>query len=132
MRRRVCLMLAILFVVPATGCAQSVADAYSDFLANADVLQRFEVCFDDVESGRHSWYTQGELRALTVDLEEGYLEDEQAREATWLFQEAAETLLRVLKTAPDPAESTEYAQARALFEDAWRLSLLVRAGVSAE
>lgn len=132
MRRRICWVLVMLLALSMTGCSQSVADAYSDFLANGDVLQRFEVCFEDIERGTYSWYTQGELRALTVDLEEGYLDDEQAQQATRLFQESAAALLRVLKTAPDPTKSAEYAQARALFEEAWKISLFVRAGVSEE
>lgn len=115
------------------GCAQSVADAYTDFLMNGDFLQRFEVCFNDIERGHESFYTQGELRTLIMDLEEGYsIDDEQAARTTRLFQESAQALLNILEDAASPAETAEYEAARALYDEAWALSVRVRQGARTE
>lgn len=124
--RALCLLLAAVLAV--SGCAQKVPESYSDFLMNEDVLQRFEVCFSDVERGHASFYTIGELRTLAKDLEYGYKSgDEDAAQATSLFQQAARTLADALSkdiTGADP----EYEKARELFDEAWRLSLIVREG----
>lgn len=117
---------AIVFVVSA--CTQFSAEAYSDFMQNEDVLNRFEICFDDIEDGHAGAYTAGELRALREDLGYGYgLGDEEADNATRLFQEAASALEDAV--ADDAAEQSEsYQKARELFAEAWAASVRARRG----
>lgn len=111
-----------------TACAQLTAEAYSDFLLNEDVLNRFEICFADVEAGRAGAYTVGELRALRDDLAYGYGKgEEDADEATRLFQQAADSLAEAV-AQEKPAESESYALARELFDEGWRISVAVRQG----
>lgn len=110
------------------GCAQKVSESYSDFLINEDVVERFEVCFADVERGHAGLYTVGELRTLVKDLEYGYKTgDEDAAQATELFQQAARTLADAIE---EDASGTGplYEKARELFDEAFRISLIVREG----
>ena len=94
------------------GCTYAPADAYTDFLADADVEMRFSICIDDIEKGRDSFYTVGELRALERDLEGGYaVEDEAAREATRLYQQAARELRAYLESEERREEDLDAAKA---------------------
>lgn len=107
-------------------CAQSPADAYADFLSDADLLMRFSICFDDIEKGRDTFYTDGELRELERDLEAGYaVDDEAARDATCLFQESARRLRGYL--GAEDRDAAEYEAAKACFDAATRRADQVRA-----
>lgn len=126
--KRALLAASLAVCVVLSACAQLTAEAYSDFLLNEDVLNRFEICFADVAEGRAGAYTLGELHALKDDLAYGYGKgEEDADKATLLFQEAADALAdAVAEEAPENSDA--YAQARELFDEGWRISVRVRRG----
>lgn len=124
-RRLVGAAVAVLLAV--SGCAYSPADSYSDFLSDSDLLMRFGVCFEDIANHRDTFYTQGELRTLVRDLEEGYAVDsEAAQEATRLYQESARLLLRFLTAGNRPESS--YLEAKACFAAAQQRTDQIRGG----
>lgn len=120
---------ALAVLVCLSGCAYSPADHYSDFLSDTDLIMRFGICFEDIASQRDTFYTQGELRALMRDLEEGYtVSSEQAHEATRLYQESARLLLRFLRSADRP--ESDYLEAQACFAAAQQRTDAIRGSTS--
>lgn len=123
-----CIIAACVLAALVTGCVQPVADLYSDFLLNEDVLMRFEICYADVKKGRAGAFTAGELKALQQDMQKGYgTGDAEADRATELFEKAAGLLAEAIEE-DEPYADEKLKEARSCFDEGWRVSLRVREG----
>ena len=75
------------------GCAYAEKERYMNFLADLDVINRFELCFNAAEERRTDFYTFDELEALKLDILSYENPNEEAARANGFLLTAAELLV---------------------------------------
>lgn len=73
-------------------CAYDEKERYMNFLADLDVINRFELCFNAAEERRTDFYTGDELEVLMQDIASYENPNEEAARANGLLLTAAELL----------------------------------------
>ncbi len=87
-------MLVIVVLVASTlllccGCNDTPALLYSNFLADLDIITRFDLSMRNLQDGKHDFYTTGEIDALMQDLATWAGEDENTLAINDLLTESA-------------------------------------------
>ena len=94
-RAKVLALVAILFftISGVVACSYTAEQQYENFLADMDMITRFDLCIDKVEKGSASFYTEDELIVLQADIHSCHIDLQAARQANDHLINCADSLL---------------------------------------
>lgn len=117
--------------VLANGCTYTEKERYMNFLADLDLINRFEMSFDVVSKGKPDGYLTDEIEVLKQDVASYENPNENAAEANRLLLGAADLLshcVKCLKTGDMYNYEINLARARECYARANALMSMIKEG----
>jgi len=129
--RGLTLLLISVTVLLLSACNDSPALLYNNFLADLDVITRFDLSISKLSDGKYDAYTHDEIKALEQDLSSWNGKDAETTEINDLFIESARNMFDCagfLKNGSSREAEAALEKVNSLFTDAKALIIIYNMG----